>query len=63
MLEYIRLYLALIDDVLVIEYASGKTWLFLSFFVLALSVIVLFISSVYVSKFQRFPSSMLDHTY
>lgn len=62
MLEYIRFYLALIDDVLVIEYASGKVLLFLSSFVSALSVIALFISSVYVSKFQRFPSSMLDHT-
>lgn len=51
MLEYIRFYLALTDDVLVIEYASGKVSLFLSSFVSVLSVIALFISSVYVSKF------------
>lgn len=63
MLESIRFYLALIDGVLVIQYASSKVLLFLSSFVSALSVIALFIFSGYVSKFHKFPSSMLDHTY
>lgn len=59
MLEYIRFYVALIDDVLVIVVASGEvSFLLLSSIVSAWFVIALFISSVYVSKFQRFPSSM-----